>query len=264
MKKEKAIKNEKKRGLRTSLAIHASLILLALIPFMKDDILTPEDEWHVVEIAFVNSDISSGMSSEAPKEVKELPEPEVEKEFVKKSVEASKPESAPVVTDDMESDVAIEENFSEEAEKVILDNEEVEVIEEEEVVEVVEEEIIEEVKTGLETTDGDEGEGDEGVHITGKELGEMDFEGDGVFGRKVIYRADVKKITEREGSVVINLCIDRLGRVTHAAFNKESSSIDEPEYVKRAMEVASDYKFEKDYTAPITQCGKLTFTFHIE
>lgn len=264
MKKENAIKNEKKRGLRTSLAVHASLILLALIPFMKDEIIPPEDEWRVVEIAFVNSDISSGMSSEAPKEVKELPEPEVEKELVKKSVEVTQPESSPVVTDDIETEVVIEDNFSEDAEEVILENDEEEIIEEEEVVEEAEEEAVEEVEPGLESTDGKDGEGDEGVHISGKELGKMDFEGDGVFGRKVIYRADVKKITEREGSVVINLCIDRLGRVTHAAFNKENSSIEDPEYVRRAMKVASDYKFEKDYSAPMTQCGKLTFTFHIE
>ena len=264
MKKENAIKNEKKRGLRTSLAIHASVILLALIPFMKDEIITPEDQWQVVEIAFVNSDISSGMSSEAPKEVKELPEPEVEKELVKKSVEVSNPESTPVITDEVEAEIEFEDNFSEDADEVLIENNEEEIMEEEEVEEAIEEEIIEDVKAGLENSDGDDGEGDEGVNISGKELGKMDFDGDGVFGRKVIYRADVKKITEREGSVVINLCIDRLGRVTHAAFNKENSSIDDPEYVRRAMEVASDYKFEKDYSAPMTQCGKLTFTFHIE
>ena len=108
------------------------------------------------------------------------------------------------------------------------------------------------------------GEGDAGKEITGKELGEMDFDGEGIFGRKVIYRADVKKITEREGTVVVNLCVDRMGLVTHVAWNKESSTITDPEYIRRAMDVASDYLFEKDYSAPATQCGKLTFIFHIE
>jgi hypothetical protein len=92
----------------------------------------------------------------------------------------------------------------------------------------------------------------------------MNFDGDGIFGRRVIYRADVKKITEREGTVVINLCVDRRGLVTHAAFNKDNSSIHDSEYVRRAMDVASDYLFEKDFSAPATQCGKLTFIFHIE
>ena len=72
MKNLNVSNKDRKKGLRTSLAIHGSLILLALLPFMKNQVDDVAEDWQVVEIAFVNSDISSGVSSEAPKEVKEM------------------------------------------------------------------------------------------------------------------------------------------------------------------------------------------------
>ena len=57
--------------------------------------MNTDEEWQIVEIAFVNSDISSGTSSEAPKSIEEVKEVEVEKEMVKKSAEATQPVSTP-------------------------------------------------------------------------------------------------------------------------------------------------------------------------
>lgn len=91
-----------------------------------------------------------------------------------------------------------------------------------------------------------------------------DFPGDGLFNRKVIYRADVKSVTKEEGKIVINLCVNREGRVVYTKYNKETSTIDSPDVLRKALEVAQDYRFEKDYTAPDKQCGKLTFIFEIE
>lgn len=259
MKKEISnVDRDRKKGMRISLAIHSSILLLALLPFVNNQVEEAE-EWTVVEIAFVNSDISSGVSSEAPKEVTPEVVEKMEKDLTPKSIEVAPP-SEEIILDDAESEVVVEDNFDEAAEEVVLDNEEVE----EEVSDELEEVTEEVIEDSALESDSEEGEGDEGEHITGEELGKMNFDGDGVFGRKVIYRADVKKITEREGSVVINLCVDRKGHVTHVAFNKENSSIHDARYVKKAMEVAADYRFEKDYSAPASQCGKLTFTFHIE
>lgn len=97
---------------------------------------------------------------------------------------------------------------------------------------------------------------------TGTSVG--DFPGDGLFNRRVIYRADVKSVTKEEGKIVINLCVNRAGRVVYSKFNKEASTIKTTSVIRKALEVAKQYRFEKDYSAPDKQCGKLTFIFEIE
>lgn len=106
------------------------------------------------------------------------------------------------------------------------------------------------------SSDGDDvtpGEGDEG----------MDFSGNGIFGRRVVYRADVKKITQEEGKIVVNLCVGRTGRVVYAENNEELSTITNPSIVKKAVDCAKRYRFDKDYTAAEKECGKLTFIFDL-
>lgn len=107
------------------------------------------------------------------------------------------------------------------------------------------------------SSDGDDvtpGDGDEG----------LDFSGDGIFGRKVTYRADVKKLTQEEGKIVVNLCVDRAGRVVYAENNEELSTIKTPHLVDKTVRTAKKYRFDKDYTAATKECGKLTFIFKLD
>jgi len=106
-------------------------------------------------------------------------------------------------------------------------------------------------------TDATKGKTDSGTKVG-------DFPGDGLFNRKVIYRADVKKVTKEEGKIVIDLCVNRDGRVVYSKFNKGASTIKTMSVIRKAMDIAQQYRFEKDYTAPDKQCGKLTFIFEIE
>ncbi len=106
-------------------------------------------------------------------------------------------------------------------------------------------------------TDATKGKTDSGTKVG-------DFPGDGLFNRKVIYRADVKSVTKEEGKIVIDLCVNRDGRVVYSKFNKGASSIKTMSVIRKAMDIAQQYRFEKDYTAPDKQCGKLTFIFEIE
>jgi len=106
-------------------------------------------------------------------------------------------------------------------------------------------------------TDATSGKTDSGTSVG-------DFPGDGLFNRKVIYRADVKKVTSEEGKIVIDLCVNRDGRVVYSKFNKAASSIKTTSVIRKALDVAQQYRFEKDYTAPDKQCGKLTFIFEID
>ncbi len=107
------------------------------------------------------------------------------------------------------------------------------------------------------SSDGDDatpGDGDEG----------MDFSGDGIFGRRVVYRADVKKMTEEAGKIVVNLCINRTGRVVYAENNAKLSTIKNARIIRKAVDTTKKYRFDTDYTAREKECGKLTFIFELE
>lgn len=107
------------------------------------------------------------------------------------------------------------------------------------------------------SSDGDDatpGDGDDG----------MDFSGDGIFGRRVVYRANVKKLAQEQGKIVVNLCVNRTGRVVYAENNEELSTITTKSLVKKTVDTTKKYRFDKDYTASEKECGKLTFIFELE
>ena len=91
-----------------------------------------------------------------------------------------------------------------------------------------------------------------------------DFSGDGLFKRKVIYRADVKKLIKKNGKISVNLCVNRQGNVISADYNPEFSTINDKALIEKAVNVTKRYRFEKDYAAPKKQCGRLTFVCKIE
>ncbi|MEM9917708.1 MAG: hypothetical protein AAF990_06410 [Bacteroidota bacterium] len=106
------------------------------------------------------------------------------------------------------------------------------------------------------------GKKDNGKLDRGKNNGEV--AGDGIFSRRVIHRADVKKITKLEGKIVVELCINRDGRVVMAKPVKGASTIRSNDVIRKAVNLTTKYRFERDPTAPRKQCGKLTYIFEIE
>ena len=111
---------------------------------------------------------------------------------------------------------------------------------------------------GTATADGDGDSATPGTGAAGR-----DFSGDGIFGRRVVFRADVKGLTQEPGKLVVNLCVNRRGTVTFVALNREETTIRDPALQRDAQRVTRRYKFEKDYTAPREQCGKLSFIFKL-
>lgn len=237
-----------------SFTLHGVLLLLVLLPMvgMMQSNELEQQGYRIIEIAFENGDMSPASASTKPGE-KELATPvEVKETIDDVSLEPAKEETTVLknveISDIQESEVNMEEGNQED-----LPVAEVEKDANEEVV------IIQQEEGGDELAD--EGEGDIGESITGEALANMEFEGEGVFGRQIVYHANISKLAEKEGRVVVNLCINRAGDVTHVAFNREASTLTDSEYVRQVMSVAGKYRFEADYTAPRTQCGKLTFIF---
>lgn len=91
-----------------------------------------------------------------------------------------------------------------------------------------------------------------------------DFAGDGLFNRKVIQRANVAQLAVKEGKVVVNLCVDQRGKVIYAECDMAKSTIKDASIIAKSEICATNYIFDEDPTAPVEQCGRLTFIFKIE
>ncbi|MFZ1704621.1 MAG: hypothetical protein WAT79_09770 [Saprospiraceae bacterium] len=113
--------------------------------------------------------------------------------------------------------------------------------------------------TGAGKTSGNDG--DEGKGNSSNGTGAYDGSGDGVFGRKVVYRdtkAAVAAMTV-SGTVTIKICVNRGGIVTFAEVLEKETTIRDRNTWRNFMKAAYKYKVAVDYSAPEEQCGKLVF-----
>jgi hypothetical protein len=90
------------------------------------------------------------------------------------------------------------------------------------------------------------------------------LEGDGVITRKVIRRADISQAARVNGRVTLDICIDRAGKVTQVAYDPEKTTITDKDVIRQSSHLALGYRFEPRYTAPVRECGELTFIFRID
>lgn len=89
----------------------------------------------------------------------------------------------------------------------------------------------------------------------------MDTSGDGLFGRKIIYRdlSATKSATRFSGKVKIKVCINREGIVKYAEIQQDSSTIKDTRTLKNYLKAAAGYKFQPSTDAPDYECGSMTF-----
>ncbi len=85
----------------------------------------------------------------------------------------------------------------------------------------------------------------------------------GLFGRPVVYRPDIKSLTEKNGKIRVELCVNRDGKVVSTKYMKQGSTIKDERLIKNALIMAKKYRFDRDYTAPAKHCGELTFVFEM-
>ena len=86
------------------------------------------------------------------------------------------------------------------------------------------------------------------------------LEGDGILTRAVTYRPALGEIVRENGTVALNICINRAGRVIGVKWNEQRSTITDTELVRTAIAKARDYRFERDRSAPQRECGTLSIT----
>lgn len=104
-------------------------------------------------------------------------------------------------------------------------------------------------------------DGDAGMGNTSDGTGEYDGSGDGVFGRKIVFRdlSATKAAINVSGRVVTKICINRAGIVTYTELIPAETTVRDKKTLKLYLKAARGYKFQPDLKAPKEQCGKLSF-----
>ncbi len=104
-------------------------------------------------------------------------------------------------------------------------------------------------------------DGDAGMGNSSDGTGDYDGSGDGVFGRKVIYRDQsvIKKDITVSGKIAVKVCINRAGIVSYLELLNSETTVRDKTTLRLYLQAAKTYKFQPDLTAPKEQCGKLKF-----
>ncbi|MEE9372314.1 MAG: hypothetical protein V3V00_04600 [Saprospiraceae bacterium] len=108
----------------------------------------------------------------------------------------------------------------------------------------------------------DEGgnDNDSGIGTGDSGAGEFDASGDGIFGRKVLFRdpSMIAYVSGQSGKIVFKVCISRSGKVSVVQIDEAGTTIKDMTTLRKALDAMSNYKYEADLTAPREQCGSFT------
>lgn len=270
MKKDKFVSEKeeenKKRGLFITFFVHAVVLCLAILPLMSatenielaentieftdfDDIIIEEPDVQFVDN--VNDKARKNESNE-PSETKEdqpTPEPSPTPEPLPepKPVETVEDDEAPVVTPaDKPNDKDVQ--FDETPPKVDPKPDSKPTP----------------AKPSGSASDKNKpgGNATNNTNASG-DGGDDDNLQEGVFGRKVMKRPNIKGLTKTKGKIAIKVCVSQEGTVIATKYLQKLSTINEAKLIASAMRAARRYRFDVDYTAPKKQWGKLTFVFQL-
>lgn len=80
---------------------------------------------------------------------------------------------------------------------------------------------------------------------------------DGIGSRKLMEVPDILILSDKSGEVVVNVCIDRLGRIDNPVLNEEASTIKTKSLVSLALRESSNFRFAR--SSRKNHCGTITF-----
>jgi outer membrane biosynthesis protein TonB len=106
--------------------------------------------------------------------------------------------------------------------------------------------------------DDTSGKGDKGA---GK--GEYDGSGNGIFGRKVVYRNYSGIPMTQSGTIIIKICVNRGGTVTYVELIELGTTIKDRDILTKSLRAAKGYRFQPDQSSPAEECGKLEISLDI-
>lgn len=94
---------------------------------------------------------------------------------------------------------------------------------------------------------------------TGNPFGSDSPYNQGLSGRRVLKRAPIRDSTAQTGTVVVNLCVNRKGKVISAEYAPKGSSTADEHLVRLALENARQWRFEKSKIKKL--CGDIKYKF---
>jgi outer membrane biosynthesis protein TonB len=112
---------------------------------------------------------------------------------------------------------------------------------------------------GLGTGTGNESNNGTATGGTGTGTGSAPFTG--LMYRKVISRPSMTVRSELEGKVVVEVCVDRLGKVIDATIKTKNTTATDASLIERSLSYARQYKYEAKEDAPERQCGYISFIY---
>lgn len=80
---------------------------------------------------------------------------------------------------------------------------------------------------------------------------------EGLGSRKLTYKPSIFMLSDQDGVVIINLCVDDNGKVTEAKFDRNNSTIFRSSITSLALRKSKEFVFESSSRAD--QCGVLAF-----
>jgi TonB family protein len=116
-------------------------------------------------------------------------------------------------------------------------------------------------KTDKAGNQGDPGGDPDAKNLEGISTGAGNV-GGGLSGRGVQYKPTIQDKSQKTGTVVVNVCVDRSGTVTKANFTQRGSTTNDSELIKIAETNAKKFKFSG--SSVDEQCGTITFTFKVQ
>jgi TonB family protein len=86
--------------------------------------------------------------------------------------------------------------------------------------------------------------------------------GGGLGGRKITNRGRIDDRSQKEGKVVIAVCVDTEGQVTSADYRYSGSTMQDTELKNKAIAAAKGYRFGPSQASQ--ECGTITFVFKLK
>jgi outer membrane biosynthesis protein TonB len=280
---------QKRRGLITSMFVHSIAVILLLLPFLEIPIPPPGQEGILVNLGLPDvgqGDENAGPSAPA-EEVAPPPQPEPEPEPEPEVRPTKKPEPAkekPVVKTEDPSAVALrkqQEKERQERDEKARQEEAKRQAEAEAARKKAEEDARK--KAEADKLKGDIG----GLFGTGKGKGDTgkpgnqgDPNGDpnaknlegistgagtvggSLGGRGVLAQPKITDNSQKEGTIVMSVCVDAEGNVVSADFTQRGSTTNDATLVSLAKTNAFKWKFAKGSVDK--QCGTITYRFKVQ
>ncbi|MAZ93934.1 MAG: hypothetical protein CMF58_05890 [Lentimicrobiaceae bacterium] len=283
------LNKDRKRGIIGTILVHSIIFLLLILMALRTPLPLPGEEGVEINLGYDENGLGDIQTEPPANQVapnpKNYPPPEPEKniESVEEDIVTQDVEEAPSIDKEV-YDQEIQENEDEFIEEKLEDYTPEEVIDssyihEENIEEVVLEEQKPVVNTrALYTGSTAESQGNsqgvtQGSGDQGKPYGDKDsqvYDGKGGAGNGISFflggrgslllEKPTAKFNE-QGSVVVNIWVDRSGIVKKAQVSAKGTTIVEPRLKKIAIDAAYNSKFAQDKNASELQRGTITYNF---